>query len=193
MKLTTIITSISAAAFVFGMVACSGNSADKKASEEQPATTAPLSEEEARAKSIANIKDIEKRFFEADPKVRMVYNKQLMEECDTFVRMYPRDSVAPDMLFKAGNAAVNGLMFDKGQGYYEQIVTNYHTYKKIPEVLYMQAFVYETHLNQLGKAKDKYDAIIARYPDNELAKQAQLSIDNFGKSDEEIVKGFEKK
>lgn len=193
MKLPKMYTKMAAAVLMVGAVACSSNEnksaegADQKAAEEAPVPT----EAEAKEKLIAEIAEIEQNFFKADPKIRGVYNKQLIQECETYVRLYTSDSLAPDMLFKAGNAAVNALMFEEAEQFYERIVANYHDYKKTPEVLYMQGFVYESHLESFGKAKEKYEAIIQNYPEHELAKQAQMSIDNFGKSDEEIVKSFQ--
>lgn len=195
MKLPKMNTIMVGAVLMLGAVACSSNEnasnqeIDQNATEEVPV----LSEVEAKEKLRNEIAEIEQKFFKADSKIRGVYNKQLMQECDTYVRMFTTDSLAPDMLFKAGNAAVNSLMYEEAQQYYERIIANYLDYNKIPEVLYMQGFVYESHLESFGKAKDKYEAIIKNYPDHELAQQAQMSIDNFGKTDEEIVKSFQSK
>lgn len=139
---------------------------------------------------LVEINDLERAFFAAPPAERMTVNTNLLQACEKFVQLFPRDPKAPDVLFQAGNAAVNGQQFEKGQALYERLVTNYHTYDKIPEVLYMQGFIYESELEQMGKAKEKYAYIIERYPNHELAAQAQLSIDNFGKTDEEIVRSF---
>lgn len=186
-------TIMAALAFIVAMGACDQKSTSSvenptaKASEE----TTPMTTLEKKEKLRNEIAQIEERFFASDPKIRSVYNKELMEQCDTYVRLYASDSLAPDMLFKAGNAAVNALKFEKSQSYYNRIINNYRDYKKTAEVLYMQGFVYESHLNNYGNAKEKYQEIINRFPDHELAIQAQLSIDNLGKTDEEIVKAFQ--
>jgi len=48
-------------------------------------------------------------------------------------------------------------------------------------------------LNELGRAKDIYTEFLKRFPKSNLADDAQASIDNLGKTPEELMKSFEHK
>jgi hypothetical protein len=59
----------------------------------------------------------------------------------------------------------------------------------------MQAFLYETVLNDKEKAKAKYEEFIKSYPQHPLVSSAKASFDqiNSGMSDEQLIKMFEQK
>ena len=59
--------------------------------------------------------------------------------------------------------------------------------------LFLQGFVYESQLHNIIRAKEAYTEFIRKYPRHQLAKDAQFSIENLGKSDEELIKMFEEK
>ena len=55
------------------------------------------------------------------------------------------------------------------------------------------AFCYENDLRQKDKAKTLYESFLTKYPNHELAKSVQFSLDNIDKSPEQIIKEFEAK
>ena len=51
--------------------------------------------------------------------------------------------------------------------------------------------VYENYLGDLDNAKMIYLEFLEKYPDNEFADDAEISIQNLGKSPEELIRQFE--
>lgn len=110
-----------------------------------------------------------------------------------FVKNFPEMPECAEYLFKAAEVSSALKKSDDAIKYYEEIIRNYPTYKKKTECLFLQAFVYETQLNRIESARQKYTEFIKKYPKHNLAKDAQVSIDNLGKSPDQIIKEFEQK
>lgn len=118
--------------------------------------------------------------------------KKLVMFYEDYFNLFSNTTAAPEMLFKAGNESVNLQNYQEAIRFYQLVEKHYQGYQKRPECVYLQGFIYDTYTNELGKAKEKYEYLIERYPKHVLAEQAQLSIDNMGKSDEELIRAFEK-
>jgi hypothetical protein len=54
-------------------------------------------------------------------------------------------------------------------------------------------YIHENYFQELGKAKAIYEQFLQRYPDHDFADDAQISIENLGKSPEELIRIFEEK
>jgi TolA-binding protein len=59
--------------------------------------------------------------------------------------------------------------------------------------MFLKAFVYEDQLHDLNKAKKYYEEFLEKYPDSDFADDARISLQNLGKSPEELIKEFEEK
>jgi TolA-binding protein len=112
---------------------------------------------------------------------------------DNFAKNYPNDSLTPDFLFKAGEISTANQQYKQALNYYETITKKYPDFKLAPESLYLQGYLLDNFLNDDGKAKGIYEEVIAKYPDLPYSKDAKAAIKNLGKSDEELIKEFEKK
>jgi tetratricopeptide (TPR) repeat protein len=112
---------------------------------------------------------------------------------DNFVKNYPDDSLAPDFLFKAGEICTANQQYKQALNYYETITKKYPDFKLAPESLYLQGFLLDNYLNEDAKAKIIYQEVITKYPTLSYAQDAKAAIKNLGKSDEDLIKEFEKK
>ena len=110
-----------------------------------------------------------------------------------FADNYPGDSLAAHYLFKAGEMAMNLNMGSKSIMYFNKIAQQYAGYKKMPETIFLMAFVYENQMNNEKKATELYQEFMDKYPDHILYKDAKASLSNMGKSLEELIKSFEEK
>ncbi len=110
-----------------------------------------------------------------------------------YADIFPDDSISPDYLFRAADISMN--LFESGQAIeiYNRIIDQYPEYEKVPQCLFLKAFVYENNLNDLVNAKRFYQEFLQKYPDNDFADDARMSIRNLGKSPEELIKEFEEK
>ena len=77
--------------------------------------------------------------------------------------------------------------------YFHRVNNDFVNYEKAPLSMFLEAFVYETQLFDTQKAGEIYKEFIVKYPKHELADDAQASINNLGKTPEELVKEFEAK
>ena len=110
-----------------------------------------------------------------------------------FARQFPKDSLSPDYLLRAGGMLMNAGDASKAVQALDQVSLKYATSKQAPQALFLQAFIYENLIINLPKAGELYRQFLSRYPKHELADDAQASLNNLGKTPEELVKEFEAK
>jgi TolA-binding protein len=110
-----------------------------------------------------------------------------------FAGHFPNDSLAPRFLFNAAKWAMSSGQYQRALSFYDNICTKYPASKKIPDCIFVQGFIYDSYLKDTAKAHAKYQEVINKYPDNELAAQAKAAISALGKTDEELMKEFEAK
>ncbi len=111
---------------------------------------------------------------------------------DKFVKNFPNDPKTPDYLFKSGEIYRSLKKFDKAIASYENICNNHKDFEKAPHSLFLMGFSYENDLKNTDKAKATYQKFLTQHPKHELAKDVKFSLDNLGRSPEDIIKEFEK-
>jgi len=110
-----------------------------------------------------------------------------------YVMKFPLDEKSPGYLFKAGEVASAIKMNKEAIEYFELFVKNYPKNKKAASALFLQAFICENDLQELGRANQIYIQVIEQYPGTNFARDAAASINNLGKSPEDLIKEFEAK
>ena len=110
-----------------------------------------------------------------------------------FAKNFPQDSLTPDFLFKTAEIQTAMQQYPQSLATYQKITTGYPNYKLFPESLYLQGYLLDNFLNDDAKAKTIYEEVIAKYPNLPYANDAKAAINNLGKTDEELIKEFEKK
>jgi TolA-binding protein len=122
---------------------------------------------------------------QAAAKIVKLYNQLATE--------FPYDEKAAEYLFKAGEVSMGINMDFDALGYFQRIERDYPTFNKAPHALFLQAFIWDNKLNDDGKAEFLYKQFLEKFPMHEMAKDAQFSLEHIGKSDDELIKEFEKK
>ena len=140
----------------------------------------------------AEIEELEKAVENLETPNHKDVAKQLIEYYENYADLFREDSLAPEMLFRAGNQAVNVEEYDLAIEEYAKVERYYRNYLKRPEAIFLEAFVFETYKNEFGKAEEKYQKLIKQYPDHQLSNQAKESLKYIGVSDEERIRQFEK-
>ncbi len=130
-------------------------------------------------------------FSDTEQSVDLDKTAQLVDAYIAFADAYPENGKTPEYLFNAGNVAMNLLDPEKAITLFDRIMTSYPAYEKIPQCLFLKAFIYENQLNQLGKAEMLYREFLEKYPVHEFADDAELSLKNLGKSPEELLDQFQ--
>jgi outer membrane protein assembly factor BamD (BamD/ComL family) len=119
--------------------------------------------------------------------------KELITAYISFADEFPKDKKTPDYLFKAGDMTMNLNMPQQAIQVFDRIIKDYPDFEKAPQCLFLKGYVYENEIGDLNTAKKIYEEFIAKYPNDEFADDAAVSIKNLGKSPEELIKEFEAK
>ncbi len=151
----------------------------------------PMTEKEKLVQEIKQLEDTLKA--NAEQKINRKLANDLIEKSKTFARVFPEDELSPAYLFRAGNVAVGIGSFEEAVNLFKNIHQNYTNYERAPDALFLQGFTYENHMNDLENAKICYDDFLNRFPEDQLADQVRVVLENIGKSPEELVKGFQNK
>jgi len=145
-----------------------------------------------REAELQKIKELETKLFTDSNKVKdevSAYNLQVAYT--HFAEEFPADPEAPEYLFKAADLGL-GMSWSKSTiDFLDKIIREYPDYPKVPDAVFLKAFVYDHQLNDDVKAGEIYKEFIAKYPDHVFTKDAQASLNNLGKSDEDLIREFE--
>jgi TolA-binding protein len=101
--------------------------------------------------------------------------------------------LAPEFLFKAGQRCNATANHDQALALFQQVIDKYPKHKIAEEALFLQGYIYENSLKDISRAKTVYVKFIELYPNSELAEDAKFSIENLGKTPEQIFEEFDKK
>lgn len=118
--------------------------------------------------------------------------QEMIQAYDNFVNIYPDDSLAAEYIYKGSELAMNLQMSGRAIDGFQKILETYPEFDKIALCVFLQAFIYENHMKQYDKAKLLYREFLEKFPGHELAEDALVSIQNMGKSLEELVKLWQK-
>lgn len=142
-----------------------------------------------KEKALANIKDLEANDSIFSPeqieKVKLAYID--------FANKYPDDELAPEFLFKAGQRCNASANHEQAIQLFQQVIEKYPTHKIAEDALFLQGYVYENSLQDMSRAKTAYVKFLELYPTSDLAEDAKHSIEDLGKTPEQIFAEFDKK
>ena len=146
-----------------------------------------------RDEKLTKIKDLETRLLQDSLKAKdevAAYNLQVAYT--DFAERFPQDSLAPEYLFKAANLSMSLNWGKSAIDILEKFLSIYPDHKRASEALFYKGFVYDNQLNDDAKAGECYREFLKKYPTHEFASSADASIKNLGKTDEELIREFEK-
>lgn len=112
---------------------------------------------------------------------------------DEFVKEFPKDTLSPIYLYRSADL---NMALNKGTQSIvclDKIINNYPNFDKIPDCMFLKAFVAENTMHNLPLAEQCYREFLKEYPTHSLAKDAEASLQNLGKSPEQLVAEFEAK
>ncbi|HOY30941.1 MAG TPA: tetratricopeptide repeat protein [Bacteroidales bacterium] len=110
-----------------------------------------------------------------------------------FADQHPKDSLSPVYLYKAANLQMNNSQNEDAVALLDILIKNYNDFSKLPEVYFLKAFIFENNIKNIKKAREAYTDFLQKYPKHDLADDAMISIDNLGKTPEQMVMEFEAK
>lgn len=126
----------------------------------------------------------------------MELNKEVAAQAisagDSFIEKFPEDSMCAEYLFRISDLSRAMGDHKKAIERLNRICKEYPNFKKIPECLFLQGYYYQDFLGDTIQAKNYYTELISKYPTHAFADDAQALMSMFGKSEQDIIKGFEK-
>lgn len=119
--------------------------------------------------------------------------QNLLDYCLVYANKFSEDSMAAEMLYKASRSARGLKKFDQSIAIYNQIITKYPQFEKLPECYFFKAFVFDNDIKDKAKAEKAYQEVITKFPDHRFAQDSKLLIEHLYLTDEELIKLFEDK
>lgn len=107
-----------------------------------------------------------------------------------FANEYPEDSLAPIFLHKASELAINLNMPQEAVSTIDTLIKRFPDYTYLPDAWFFKGFIQETYLNNQAEALKTYQSFVQKFPNHEMIPQVQFSIDNLGKSADELMDEF---
>jgi outer membrane protein assembly factor BamD (BamD/ComL family) len=140
------------------------------------------------------IAKMESEFLVSDKSIRQDSSAlELLRLYDAYANSFPSDTLAPEYLFKAGELC-NGMEdYRKAVAYFEMYAENYPSEKRAADVIFLQGFIHENQFKNFEKARVLYESFLEKFPGHPLAKDIRIALANLGKTDEELIRDFEKK
>lgn len=147
-----------------------------------------------KAKLINEIK--EKKQSLAEKSAQKPANKKevkaLINLYEQFYRTYPKDTLVADYMMDAGQNAMHRGMYDKAVQCFDIVETDFSGTSQYDMAVFMKAFTYD-QANDTARARVYYKKFIREFPKHKLADDALISLQNLGKSLEDIVKDLDQK
>ena len=133
---------------------------------------------------------LENKIF-ADAKNKVIDSAgimSLLNAYESYAAANPHSPKAAEYLYKAAD-------FYRALGKPLRSIALYQTlYENFPEkrstALFLQGFVFENEVHNLDNAQLKYHQFLKEFPNDQLANDVRLSLQNLGKTPEQLVQEF---
>lgn len=109
----------------------------------------------------------------------------------SYVNSYPKDSIAPEYLFRAAEIALNNNKPLDACSYLYRIKNQYPDYPRMPGVLFQMGHIYDSRLNDIQKAKKYYGLFLRKYPEHPLSADVSALIKLLEVDDLSMIRKFE--
>ncbi|HXB42021.1 MAG TPA: hypothetical protein VNZ49_15875 [Bacteroidia bacterium] len=119
--------------------------------------------------------------------------KKMVSLYELYYQNYHKYPETPDFLFKAGEITENINQPYRAIKFYTECYEEYPAFKFSAECLFRMANLYDYKLNNYIKAKALYEEVKVQFPKSPMAKDADAAIKLMTKSDQDMIKEFEKK
>lgn len=140
-----------------------------------------------------HITKLEKSLYEDTVAMDREKATELMEAYAMFASKHADHENSPEYIFKAGELAMGLNQTLNAIKYFSISYGRYPNFEKRPYALFLKAFVLENQAKDLEQATQTYETFIEEFPDHVMVDDAKYSIQNMGKTPEELIREFEAK
>lgn len=119
----------------------------------------------------------------------------LVQKSLDYVENHPKDTLSPEVLFKAADVSRGLGNYKEAIRLWTKVYTEYESYEKAADALFLKGFTYDKDLNDKAQAKQYLTLFMRKYPKHPLTKDVQLLLNynQDNKSDLELIREFKKK
>lgn len=147
----------------------------------------------AQEKQFDEIVKIEKSLFGEQTDLNDSIANEFITKADLYMKEYKDDPRNSELLFKTAEV-FNGLKhYEFAIRRFQQVFLKYPKSAKAGESIFICGFIYDGNLQNYSEAEFYYRKFIKEYPNHPLAKDAKITLENLGKTPEEMVREFEKR
>jgi len=117
--------------------------------------------------------------------------KKVIDSYVSYADQFPEDTLSANYLFKAGDISSKINEIDQSIQLFARLLKTYPENKNAPFAIFLQGFIYENQAGNPVKARPYYEEFLRKYPDHPIAGDVSFSLENLGKSPEELIREFE--
>ncbi len=123
----------------------------------------------------------------------MEATRNYVDLCEAYAVGFSKNPETPEYLFKSAEMARSINDLNKTLSIYEWIIKYYPDHKHAPMCLFLKGFTLENEFKKYDLAKTCYNTFLLKYPADPMAKDVKFLLQNLGKADSTIIKGFDNK
>ena len=140
--------------------------------------------EKAREEVREDLIKWQQRFYQKiDQGQRKKYGRKLLAQYRGFIGRFPKDDKVPEYLYEAASLAHNHLNdYREAARLYRLMEARYPAHPRAPVALFKEAVVL-SELKEYDQARSKFQALLRRYPEDELAPDVQKQLETLPKND----------
>lgn len=128
----------------------------------------------------------------AEEKTDYALAEKLVRDSKHYANQFKDNKKTPGFLFRAGEVARSIGNTEEAINIFRRTYTQFPQSDFAVKAMFMEANTFEDDLKEKEKAKKAYQRVIDRYPEDELAKEAQKLLEVIDKTPEELIKEFQK-
>lgn len=144
-----------------------------------------------RDKEAKSISKLEKSLDEDAARPNPEKLAELLNLYIAFVDNNPEDTLSPHYLYKATNLCIGVSNGARAMQLIDRTLNDFPQSRYLATTVFLKAYVYENLLGNYGQASAVYNDFLKKFPDHDLADDAEAALMYLGKSPEELVKEFE--
>lgn len=123
--------------------------------------------------------------------INYTYVNDYILSCAAYAMILPEDTLSPRLLFEAGQLAHQTQTYNEALELLDWMHLKYPEHPLAADALFLNAYILDSELKRFDEAKQRYEAFLKQYPNNEFAETTRFLLDNLGIPAEEIIKRFE--
>jgi len=117
----------------------------------------------------------------------------LINKYEAYFKEHKTDTININYLYNKAVTEFSINRFEDAISTIDTMLFNYNSKHLRAESMMFKAFIYENKLKNYHKAEKTYQNIIRYFPGTDFAKNAELSLNNLGKNEEELLKELKQK